>query len=174
MENIVERMDEMDGKKVVKEIRLRPLEMDDATEVLRLASRDKVARYMRFDTLRTLEEARLLIQEYRKGVAWAVLSEEIFRGVCALNPPESSEDGGRYSMSIFLDEAVWNRGIASELVRRDIEYARNILRCPGLLAYVEEQNRGSCRTLEKNGFQLERKIRFADMEGCLLVFGLWF
>ena len=77
-------------------------------------------------------------------------------------------------MSMFLDEAVWNRGIASKLVRRDIEYAKNTLRCPGLLAYVVDRNRGSCRTLEKNGFQVERELRFADMEGCLLVFGLWF
>lgn len=174
MENIVEKMHKEDEKKAVEEIYLRPLKTEDAKEVLRLASREKVARYMRFNTLKTLEEAEQLIEEYRKGVAWAVLSEGIFRGVCALKPPTSSEDGGRYSMSMFLDEAVWNRGIASELVRRDIEYAKNTIRCPGLLAYVVDRNRGSCRTLEKNGFQVERELRFADMEGCLLVFGLWF
>ena len=42
-------------------------------------------------------------------------------------------------MSMFLDEAVWNRGIASKLVSWDIEYAKNTLRCPGLLAYVVDK-----------------------------------
>ena len=177
MENI-EVLKQEQGGLYPKEIgvELRPLRAEDAGEVLRIASRERVARYMRFETLHTLEEAEKLVEEYRRGVAWAVLEGEkgVFRGICALKPPENPEDEGRYSMSMFLDEAVWNRGIASKLVSWDIEYAKNTLRCPGLLAYVVDRNLGSRRTLEKNGFRIERELHFADMEGYLLVFGIRF
>lgn len=153
---------------------LRPLCQEDAEEVLRIASRERVARYMRFDALGSLEEARELISEYQKGPAWAVLEQGNLCGICALKPPESEKDGRRYSLSVFLDEAVWNKGIASGLVRWDIDYAKNILKCPGLTAYVVDRNLASCRTLEKNGFQIEEKLSFEDMEGYLLVFGIWF
>ena len=124
MENM-EVLKQEQGGLFLKEIgvELRPLRAEDSGEVLRIASRERVARYMRFETLHTLEEAEKLVEEYRKGVAWAVLEGEkgIFRGICALKPPENPEDEGRYSMSMFLDEAVWNRGIASKLVSWDIE-----------------------------------------------------
>lgn len=70
MENI-EVLKQEQGGLYPKEIgvELRPLRAEDAGEVLRIASRERVARYMRFETLHTLEEAEKLVEEYRRGVA---------------------------------------------------------------------------------------------------------
>ena len=68
MENI-EVLKQEQGGLYPKEIgvELRPLRAEDAGEVLRIASRERVARYMRFETLHTREVAEKVVYFFWRG-----------------------------------------------------------------------------------------------------------
>ncbi len=73
------------------------------------------------------------------------------------------EDVARRSAEIgyWVGEAHWGRGIATDVVRRFTDWAFETYDLLRLYALVFDGNRGSCRVLEKAGYQLEGRMRKA-------------
>jgi RimJ/RimL family protein N-acetyltransferase len=71
------------------------------------------------------------------------------------------QDVERYSAEIgyWLGEAHWNRGIATAAVQRFTDYAFDRYGLCRLYANVFVTNPGSCRVLERAGYQLEGRLR---------------
>lgn len=160
-------------------LQLRQLTPEDGKNLFSLTSQEEVARFMRFDTQRSLEEAEALLREYLEpqNAAFAVLIEDTFAGVFvlkAVKPEETTspqtETGRQYTISIFLSPAFWNQGYTTEIIRRMKAYSREKLHADSLLAYVVEENTGSKRALEKCGFFVEEILHFPDLPGGLFVY----
>jgi RimJ/RimL family protein N-acetyltransferase len=84
------------------------------------------------------------------------------------------QDVERYSAEIgyWLGEAHWNRGITSAAVRRFTDYAFDRFGLCLLYANVFETNPGSCRVLERAGYQLEGRLRRAAVKDGQVLDGL--
>ncbi|HET8833450.1 MAG TPA: GNAT family N-acetyltransferase [Gemmatimonadales bacterium] len=84
------------------------------------------------------------------------------------------QDVERYSAEIgyWLGEAHWNRGITSAAVRRFTDYAFDRFGLCRLYANVFETNPGSCRVLERAGYQLEGRLRRAAVKDGQVLDGL--
>ena len=84
------------------------------------------------------------------------------------------QDVERYSAEIgyWLGEAHWNRGITTAAVRRFTDYAFERFGLCRLYANVFETNPGSCRVLERAGYQLEGRLRQAAVKDGQVLDGL--
>ena len=148
---------------------LRKLTKDDLHAVYRLTSQEEVARYMRFDTHRSLEEAQELLEEYlTRDIAYAIEVDGKFAGVFVLKP----EENGTASVSTYLDIPYWNQGHMTAVLDEAILLARDEWRLKRLLAYVVNENTGSKRALEKNGFHIKEVLQFPDLESGLVIYQL--
>lgn len=154
-------------EKEKENLRLRSLREEDAEALFSLTSDERVSRFMRFGTHTVLRQARELIQDYKRGAAFAVEREQEFVGVFALKPGETEEE---YSISAFFSPRFWGRGYATEVLRRGVDFAQRTLGAKRLAAYVVEENTGSRRVLEKNGFSVKKRVLFSEGEGALLVY----
>jgi RimJ/RimL family protein N-acetyltransferase len=61
----------------------------------------------------------------------------------------------RAELGYWLAKPFWNRGIGSDIVRTLTDYGFEHFGLAKLSAHVYAWNTGSCRVLEKNGYQLE-------------------
>jgi [ribosomal protein S5]-alanine N-acetyltransferase len=84
------------------------------------------------------------------------------------------QDVERYSAEIgyWLGEAHWNRGITGAAVRRFTDYAFDRFGLCRLYANVFETNPGSCRVLERAGYQLEGRLRQSAVKDGQVLDGL--
>ena len=84
------------------------------------------------------------------------------------------QDVERYSAEIgyWLGETHWNRGIETAEVRRFTEYAFDRYGLCRLYANVFETNPGSCRVLERSGYQLEGRLRHSSVKDGQVLDGL--
>ncbi|HET7469559.1 MAG TPA: GNAT family N-acetyltransferase [Gemmatimonadales bacterium] len=84
------------------------------------------------------------------------------------------QDVERYSAEIgyWLGEAHWNRGLTTDAVRRFTDYAFERFGLCRLYANVFATNPGSCRVLERAGYQLEGRLRQAAVKDGRVLDGL--
>jgi RimJ/RimL family protein N-acetyltransferase len=62
-----------------------------------------------------------------------------------------------YEIGYLVDVSFQGKGLATEMVRESLEYAKSTLSVQRIEeVYVKGSNTGSKRVLEKNGFQLDR------------------
>lgn len=143
-----------------KRIELKTLEKKDIPDLFLLTSDDKVARFMRFDTHKTIKEAEELWSEYvREGnFAYRVcLSDtEEMVGIAALKKDEE-----KYNISIFSFPKYWNQGYSTEIVEKLKEIAiKNGIK--ELHSYVVAENIASRKIMEKTGFSIKEVWHFDD------------
>lgn len=152
--------------------RLRPWREDDAAAVVKYADNRKVWRNLghRFPNPYTEADAREWLPKAAAapdttfaievdGEAAGGIGYEVLDGLF----PRVGQLG------YWLGEPFWGRGIATEavgLVTASALASRNLLR---MQAYVYEWNPASGRVLEKNGYQLEGRLRRAvEKDGAVI------
>ena len=150
---------------------LRPLSQEDIPTIFSLTSDPEVARYMRFSTHTSRQEAEDLYREYTTfgNYGYLICRKDTLApvGVAALKKEEN--DGASRSMSVFLYPRFWNQGYSTEVVRHLTDIARQEhFSC--LKAYGVQDNTGSCRVLEKNGFLVQEILHFPDLPSGLCIF----
>jgi len=84
------------------------------------------------------------------------------------------QDVERYSAEIgyWLGEAHWNRGITTRAVQRFTEFAFDRFGLCRIYANVFTTNPGSCRVLERAGYQLEGRLRRSAVKDGQVLDGL--
>ncbi|EYU41470.1 hypothetical protein ABFS82_07G033400 [Erythranthe guttata] len=142
-------------------ISLRPFKLSDADDFLAWASDDKVTRYLRWNTVTTIEEALIYVQKVAIPHPWrrSICLDDRSVGYISVRP-ESGDDRHRAHIGYAVGSDCWGLGIATAAVRLAIpsvfEKFPFIVR---LEALVEEENIGSQRVLEKVGFVKECFLR---------------
>ncbi len=84
------------------------------------------------------------------------------------------QDVERYSAEIgyWLGEAHWNRGITTRAVQRFTDFAFDRFGLCRIYANVFATNPGSCRVLERAGYQLEGRLRRSAVKDGQVLDGL--
>ena len=145
-------------------LRLVPLSLKDRGVIYSIGSKPQVARYMRFDTLQSMEDAQQLILQLSswKNKGWIAYEKDSGKaaGVIAL---KGSQEEQVNDVTLFLDEPFWNRHYASELMDWA---AKNTMELTGrniLEAYVVKSNTACMTMLDHQGFDLIRQWDLPDV-----------
>lgn len=147
-------------------MKLRKLTSKDLYNFYQLASKEEIAKYMRFEAPKTVQEAQELLNEYLRGKSFAIIIENKFAGIFSFSPLEDKI----CSISIFLDKPYWNKGYATELIRKAKRFARESLGAKALAAYVVMDNEASKKILTKNGFYEWDRLFIPDLRCNLLIY----
>ena len=139
-------------------LRLVPLSLKDRDTVYAIGCKESVSRYMRFDTLKSPEEAQDLILQLssRKNKGWIAYEKDSGEavGVIAL---KESQDADVNDVTLFLDEPYWNRHYASELMDWAAKNGEKMTGRIILEAYVVKENTACQKMLVHQGFALFRQ-----------------
>ncbi|MDI1353660.1 MAG: GNAT family N-acetyltransferase [bacterium] len=157
-------------------LRLRKLNSDDGSFILRLVNTEGWLKYIGNRGVATIEEAQLYlltgpIDSYRKqgfGLYLVELKEtSVPIGICGLVKRETLEhvDLG----FAFLPDYVGN-GYASEAARATLAYAKSQLGMKKIVAVTDLDNLRSINLLKKLGMEIEKKIRFPKEKKDLYLF----
>lgn len=143
---------------------LRSWRMDDAEALVRHADNRNVSMHLRdrFPYPYTLKDAReflenqLAVPDPPLNLAVEHAGEAI--GSVGLMP---MADIHRFTCEVgyWLGEAFWGRGLVAEALIRFTEYAFERFPFERLEAHVSATNSGSCRVLEKAGYEQEAILR---------------
>ncbi len=150
-------------------LKLRKLELSDATRLAELANNKKLWLNMRdsFPYPYNVEDATNFINfanEDNGNPIFAIIYNNELIGSIGLH---KQEDINRYSMELgyWIGEPYWNKGIATNAVALIIEFGFLNLDINRIFASTIESNLASSRVLEKNNFTFEgvsRKSAFKN------------
>jgi len=144
---------------------LRHITSQDAKAIFRLFSNQKVARYLDFPALKTMGEARNVVdwcdEIWREGTGmrWGITRQgnETLIGTCGFHnwaPHDSRADIGYDLLPEY-----WGQGLMREAVSRMIRYGIDELSLHRLQAMVHPENVRSRGLLERLGFTQEGTLR---------------
>jgi ribosomal-protein-alanine N-acetyltransferase len=146
-------------------VRLRPLTSDDASSMLTIFGDPEVIRFWSSPALTDLAAATDLLDEIRKAFnerrlfQWGISlkdADEVL-GTCTLY--NLSECHRRAEVGFALRRDSWGKGLASDALEALIKFAFEVLALHRLEADVDPDNVRSRRLLERQGFQLEGRLR---------------
>jgi len=161
---------------------IRPFAMEDAQAFHHLLSQEEVVRYLPEEVM-PLEEATeiltWLISCYEKNTP-----QRIIKYTVAVTLKDSGEvigwggfgpldfDPEQIELYYGLGHEHWGKGYATESASAMLDYARQVVRLPKVIAVVHPENTASIKVLEKLGLTHTRTVRdlgpdFADYEGDL-------
>lgn len=141
---------------------LREMVLEDAPDMLRLHSNDRVQEFTGEDTITSLEQIRTKIKaiqsedyENRGYGRWVTVlkNDKKFVGWAGLAYlPEFDEVDLGYR---FLPE-YWGAGIATEASQAILTYGFEVLQLKKIIAIAMKENQASIRVMEKIGMQFNK------------------
>jgi len=144
---------------------LRPINAQDAEEILFLRSDPEVMKYIDKAPLQSAGEALLLIEKFEtlrkagEGINWGISTgddEKLIGTICFWNlQPEHY----RAEIGYTLHPASQGRGIMQEALNAVLSYGFRTMMLHSVEAHVNPGNAASIRLLEKNGFVREGYFR---------------
>ncbi|CAH8318743.1 unnamed protein product [Eruca vesicaria subsp. sativa] len=142
---------------------LRPFNLSDAGDVLKWAGDDDVTRYLRWDSIKTVEEAQQHILQKAIPYTWrrSVSLVDNGRSIGYVSiKPDSGDGSCRANLGYAVSKEFWGRGIATVAVRMAVDQALEafpvVVR---IQAVVEVENIASQKVLEKVGFEKEGLLK---------------
>ncbi len=143
----------------------KPLNTNDTEAIHSYASDENVKRYIGWPLMKTLEETRSYIEEMLKResagthlYASIVLNatQEIIGTAMIFNFDHEAKHA---EVGYVFHSRYWGKGYGSEAVALMDTFAFDSLKLRKLHARVVDANIGSVRVLEKNGFELEGRLK---------------
>lgn len=137
-------------------ITLRPLLSSDANAFMAWGGDPLVTQPLFWDHYTDLEQAKNFLKEVAEKHPW-------FMAICVDGLPVGAItlDKGKHRAAIraelgyVISKSFWNKGITSEAVRLSVQRGFKDLDVQRIEAYVDPENKGSIRVLEKNNFLCE-------------------
>jgi [ribosomal protein S5]-alanine N-acetyltransferase len=164
-----------------KNICFKALSIKDANAIHHYASDEEVSRFIGWNLMNTLNETsefiELLLKRESAGThlyasIFLKSTQEMIGTAMIFN---FDEEANHAEIGYVFDKGYWGRGYGSECVALMSDFALKFLNLHKLHASVVDANIGSARILEKNGFELEGRLKdyyFIENKYCdALLFG---
>lgn len=143
---------------------LRKATKNDVSEIFVYASDVEVTRYLRWGTHQTPSETENYVNEvlaqYRTGRdgAWFIEYRQNSNIIGSIHLMEINIQHRKAEVGFALSKNYWNKGIATEALRKVLEYSFGIglNRIEGLCI---NDNRAAARVMEKAGMKKEGELR---------------
>jgi len=157
---------------------LRKFSLDDASFILNLLNTPTWMQFIGDRGVRNIDDARnyLLkgpIKSYETngfGLYMVALKKtETPIGMCGLIKRDFLEN---VDIGFALLPEFAGKNYAYEVASATVDYARNTLKLPRLVAITTEDNAHSIKLLQKIGLTFEKKIKYGAEEEVLLLFGM--
>lgn len=148
-----------------KRLFLSDYQIDDLDNYFTLKSCEKVWSYSTFIPLKEKEQAKKLLDKqitdrnYGKLSYLAVYKKDKNEFIGEAGIIEYNSNANRCTIGYNLLPQYWNQGYATEIIKRLLKYGFEFLKIERVEALVLQNNKASCRALEKNGFSLEGILR---------------
>lgn len=140
---------------------LRKLVPEDAADIFEYAADDDVAKYMSWDTHKTLEDSQRFINftldRYIKDDAgeWGIILKESGKLIGAVGFHGFDKKNSRAEIGYVLGRRYWGKGIMPEAVRRVLRFAFNELNLNRIECVHALPNEKSGRVMQKTGMTFE-------------------
>lgn len=140
---------------------LRQLKHDDSKEIFQYFSMDEVTKFYDLESFTNIEQAEELIrrwnQRFKKnqGIRWGITlrSESRVIGTCGFH--SWMKNHYKAEIGYELTPEYWRQGFMTEVIQKIIEFGFNNLGLNRIDAFVEPENTGSRKVLEKVGLREE-------------------
>jgi len=141
------------------------LEINDAEAVHSYASDENVKRFIGWPLMKTLDETRSYIEEMLRREA---AGTHLYASIVLKKTGEHigtamifnfDKEANHAEVGYVFHSSSWGKGYGTEAVSLMCDFAFGTLNLHKLNARVVDANIGSARVLEKNGFQLEGRLR---------------
>jgi len=151
----------LEGEKVY----FKALNIEDVQEIHDYASDPEVSRFIGWNLMNTVHETRKLIETMLDRdsagthfYASIVLksTQEIIGTAMVFN---IDKEANKAEIGYVIHRNHWGKGYGSEIVALMTDFAFQSLHLHKLYAYVVDANIGSARILEKNGYELEGRLK---------------
>ncbi|MGR6543811.1 bis(5'-nucleosyl)-tetraphosphatase (symmetrical) YqeK [Paenibacillus tundrae] len=144
---------------------LRQITHDDAKDIFQTFSLDEVTKYYDVESFTNIEQAEQLIQtwhqrfENKQAIRWgiALKSDNRVVGTCGFHGWVKNHH--KAAIGYELTPQFWRQGVMTEVLGKIMEYGFDTLELNRIEAFVEPENVGSRRVLEKVGFQAEGLLK---------------
>jgi [ribosomal protein S5]-alanine N-acetyltransferase len=144
---------------------LRQLSPDDANEIHKLRSDERVNKFLTRNEYKTIEEAGVFINKINRAIRndesiyWVITYKNdntLIGTICLWNiQPENY----RAEIGYELNPEYWRKGIMREAIPKVIEYGFETMKLHSIQADLDPGNSQSVILLEKNGFIKEGQFK---------------
>jgi len=141
---------------VTKRLTLRPLSVNDATEILLLRSDREINKFLDRKPSKTVEDALHFIKmilENRETFYWAITKtgeEKLIGTICLF---DFSNDKDKCEIGYELRTEFQGQGIMLEATKNVIQYAMETLGVKSIDAFTHKDNQSSTSLLQKLNFK---------------------
>ncbi|MFB3917791.1 MAG: GNAT family N-acetyltransferase [Terriglobales bacterium] len=145
---------------------LRPLRMDDASDIFHYAHDPEVTQYTTWDAHRTVEDSRRYIEQtiaaYQRGEN-AELAMELkdadhkVIGTCGISNVSAEHCRGELVFAMAKEH--WGGGLMGEALKAVFTFAYGPLQLNRIWARVDPDNMNTIRVLKRAGWQFEGTLR---------------
>ena len=146
---------------------LRPLTLADKNEIFKWTGDPRVAKFMLYPTYKSPDDADFWLENIYKndgeldyGFVWKETGELIGSG--GLNYDEKS---GNWKLGYNMRFDMWGKGIATEVSRKVIEYAREKYKGNKIIGCFALENPASRHVMEKLGMKFLRECEYSKFDG---------
>ncbi|PRA09504.1 MULTISPECIES: GNAT family N-acetyltransferase [unclassified Paenibacillus] len=144
-----------------KRLLLREIKQSDSQDIFQIFSSDEVTRFYDVETFTNTKQAEELIQRWKERfengqvIRWgiALKSDNRIIGTCGFHG--WMKQHYKAVMGYELTPEFWRQGYITEVTRKIVEYGFKNLELNRIEAFVEPENAGSRKLLEKIGFSEE-------------------
>ncbi|WP_433752995.1 GNAT family N-acetyltransferase [Paenibacillus amylolyticus] len=144
-----------------KRLLLREIKQSDSQDIFQIFSSDEVTKFYDVESFTNMKQAEELIQRWNERfvngqvIRWgiALKSDNRIIGTCGFHG--WMKQHYKAAMGYELAPEFWQQGYMTEVAQKIVEYGFNTLELNRIEAFVEPENEGSRKLLEKIGFSEE-------------------
>ncbi|KAK8651505.1 hypothetical protein V6N13_141106 [Hibiscus sabdariffa] len=155
----------------LSKITLRPFKLEDADDFFLFAGDDEFTMNLRWKTLTSKQEALDHIKDVCIPHPWrrSICIDDRSIGFVSIFPFSGEEDKFKANFGIGVAVKYWGQGIATRAAKMAVsQFFVDFPEVVRLEAFVDVENLGSQRVVEKAGFQKEGVLRkYAHVKGKL-------
>lgn len=148
-----------------KNLILESFTTQDAEELFKIRSDDRVTKYLDRDNHKTVEESRTMIQgiiqsyKDKEGISWIIREKASIEVVGYIGYWNLIRENVRAEIGYALKPEYWGKGYMSETLLKILEFGFSEFKLHSVIGNVNPQNKRSIKILEKFGFKKEAHFR---------------
>lgn len=151
----------LEGEKV----KFKQMTIEDSEAIHSFASDSEVSRFIGWPLMRSLEQTTNYVEGMMRReslgsyIYASVIDKSINKVVGTAMVFNFDHTANHTEIGYVFHRDVWGKGLCTETVKLVCDFIFNVLGLHKIHARVAAPNIGSCRVLEKNGFELEGRLR---------------